>query len=190
MNNHFERTRTHPYNPFTSIRSTNNPTRSNRNSQNLSRHRRSLQRNPHLMRRQNALRNRATGITIWQREVTNDVFFNSLPTLAEEENSQFYTNIQLRITDILNEHNYIDNKKAKEDAIEKRIEKFDSFIIKEASEENHCSICMDVEAKDVKMIRLTCSHELCKTCLKNWFINKLDCPTCRHKYSLQEDLKH
>ena len=74
MNNHRERTRTRPYNPFTSLRSTNNPSRSNRNSQNLSRHRRNLQRNPHLMRRQNALRNRATGITIWQREVTN-IFF-------------------------------------------------------------------------------------------------------------------
>ena len=83
MNNHREITRTHPYNPFTSIRSTNNPTRSNRNSQNPSRHGRILHRNPHLMRRQNALRNRATGITIWQREVTNDVFFNSLPTINE-----------------------------------------------------------------------------------------------------------
>ena len=74
MNNHRERARTHPYSPFTSIRSTNNTTRSNRNSRNLSRHQRSLQKNPHLMRRQNALINRATGITIWQIEETNNVF--------------------------------------------------------------------------------------------------------------------
>ena len=187
MNNYRGRTSTHPYNLLTSIRNTNNPIRSNRTSQNQIRRQRNLQQNPHLMRRQHALRNRATGITTQQRESTNNVFINSLPTIVGEENSRFYTNIPLRTANISSEHNYIEYKKEEEEFIEKRLEKFDSFILEVASEENHCSICMVVEAKDAIMIRLTCSHVLCKNCLKSWFINKLNCPICRQKISLQEN---
>ena len=81
----------------------------------------------------------------------------------------------------------IDDRKAKEEAIEKRIERFESFILKKASEENHCSICMDDKAKDVTMIKLTCSHVTCKSCLKKWFLENLNCPNCRHKYNLIGD---
>ena len=88
MNNHRGRTSTHPYNLLTSIRNTNNPIRSNRTSQNQIRRQRNLQQNPHLMRRQNALRNRATGITTWHGEVTNIIYINSLPTIFEEQNAQ------------------------------------------------------------------------------------------------------
>ena len=62
------------------------------------------------MRRQNALINRATGITVWQREVTNNVFLNSLSTLVEEDNFQYYTNIQLSITDIFSKRNHNKNE--------------------------------------------------------------------------------
>ena len=184
MDNHRRRS-IYPYNLSTSTRNTNNRTESYRFSQNQSRQGRNLQRNPHLIRRQNAFQNRLTGIARPDN-------FSSTFTITErffnfENNNRNNTYDQFRPLNVhIRTVRSTDNDKEMEEAIERRIKKFDSFILKEASEENHCSICMDEEAKEVTMIRLTCSHEICKTCVKSWFKNKLDCPICREKYSLQE----
>ena len=62
------------------------------------------------MLRQNALRNRATGITAWQREVTNNDFVNFLPNIFKKKKFQLYTNIQLSITDIFSKRNHNKNE--------------------------------------------------------------------------------
>ena len=173
MDNRLQRKRTHPYNLRSSIKNTT----SSQNSQTQSRRQRRIQNNS--TRRQYDLRDRV---------VAGNTIYDYFDSAISEIEYHFGINHQLRRTVIRDEPViFTDKQKHKKDNIEKRIEKFDSFILKEASEENHCNICMDDEAKDFKMIRLTCNHEFCKSCLKNWFKNKLSCPICRHEYSLQED---
>ena len=115
--------------------------------------------NQNLTRQQFAFRNRLTGITNYDD-------LNSLLPSTQQMNSHF-GNLSRGINIRSQRERSIDNNKEKEKAIDKRIEKFESFMLEKASVENHCNICMDDEAKDVTMIQLTCSHLVCKSCLKD-----------------------
>ncbi len=44
-----------------------------------------------------------------------------------------------------------------------------------------CSICLEVDKKDVKILD-KCQHAFCVSCIDKWFEVRKTCPLCKHDY--------
>ena len=60
-----------------------------------------------------------------------------------------------------------------------RIEKFHTFKADQQTILHGCSICINGVVLSKLMMRLDCNHIYCFDCIKQWFMEKNNCPLCR-----------
>ena len=63
-----------------------------------------------------------------------------------------------------------------------RIELFEHFVADETLNGEMCVCCLNDWQVGKVVVKLDCSHLLCKTCTVKWFSSNKTCPTCRRLF--------